>query len=220
MNDHLAKPIDPDELMAAVGKWGKPRPADGDGIPQNVSGLDTALGLKRVRGKKSLYLDVLRKFAVSQRDAAGEVRKALAAGDATTAQRAAHTLKGLAGNIGATALQAAAAAVEAGIREKKPVDGKLQEMADLLGPLVSELERRLPRPAAPAAVDTRNAAAVMQQLRSLLQNNDAEAEELVNAHMELLRALMPERANELLRMVNNFDFEKALALLPASAARS
>jgi CheY-like chemotaxis protein len=260
MNDHLAKPIDPDELAAMVGKWGRPAkaevpraapaaaphaapaaivpraapaaapraatPADAsgeDGIPSDIPGLDVALGLKRVRGKRPLYLDMLRKFAAGQRNAVAEIRKAFRDDDATTAQRIAHTLKGLAGNVGAPELATAAAAVEAAAKKGRAVEADLKALAAKLEALVGHLDRRLRAPSAPAKVNATEGnaaegAAVLEQLRRLLAANDAEAEELLNAHLELLRVLMPERVNELARMVNNFDFDKALALLPAAAA--
>ena len=46
-----------------------------------IPGLDSAEGLRRVRGKQSLYLWMLRKFIVDQRDTTAKIRAALDAED-------------------------------------------------------------------------------------------------------------------------------------------
>jgi two-component system sensor histidine kinase/response regulator len=173
MDDFVAKPIDPQELTRALLRWIKPRdrsledrpstgsgrtleptanpvraepveapPAD-DGLPR-VAGLDTALGLRRVMGKKTLYLTLLQRYAQSQRDCAEQVRAALAAEDWATAERIAHTAKGLAGNIGAEALAGEAAALEHVLRERRPqaeiaplLDGFGRSLAALLDGLLA-----------------------------------------------------------------------------------
>ena len=75
-------------------------------MPEGIAGLDTELGLRRVLGKKPMYLSMLRKFAAGQLGAVDTVLRALEAGDWDTAVRTAHTTKGVCGNIGATGVQA------------------------------------------------------------------------------------------------------------------
>ena len=73
-------------------------------------------GLKRTGGN----LQALRDAAAQIRRAAGGHRRddtdALSAGDAATAERAAHSLKGAAGTLGADALSEAAAKAETAIK--------------------------------------------------------------------------------------------------------
>ncbi|MGE5503802.1 MAG: response regulator [Actinomycetota bacterium] len=226
MVDHLAKPIDPDELFATLLKWlpkpqpepksepksePQPEPQPTGGLPQ-VAGLDTAAGLKRVRGKQPLYLDLLGKFAAGQKDAVARIR---AATDPDEARRIAHTLKGICGNVGAEGLQVLAAAAEAALKEGR--DGAA-ELAALEGPLVAmtaELERQLAPPAA-AQVPAGSADEVLARLRTLLADSDPEAEDLVDANLALLRNALPQ-ADEVARLVRAYDFDKALALLDPPA---
>jgi two-component system sensor histidine kinase/response regulator len=67
-----------------------------------AAGIDTALGLKSIGGKRERYESLLRKFAVRQRGSAEAIRSALSIGDKSTAEREAHSIKGAAGTLGAT----------------------------------------------------------------------------------------------------------------------
>jgi CheY-like chemotaxis protein len=134
MNDFLIKPIDPQEMTAILARWVRPRrtpapappalrpmppvpAAASEGVPQGIAGLDTALGLSRMMGKKTLYAAMLRRYAEGQRDVVREIRQALALGDAATAERVAHTTKAVSANIGATFVQERAADLEAALRQ-------------------------------------------------------------------------------------------------------
>jgi two-component system sensor histidine kinase/response regulator len=160
MNDFLVKPIDPQDMWAVLVRWirpGKgaaapaaptamPRAQPGE-LPQGIAGLDTALGLARMAGKKPLYLAMLRRYAAGQAQAGREIRDALAASDRATAERIAHTLKGVSGNVGATAVQDLAAVVEHAIHGGLPAEEigvRLVELELPLASLVADLQAQLP----------------------------------------------------------------------------
>jgi len=133
MTDFLVKPIDPGEMSAILARWIRARRAPGaplpmrampaaaapsaDGLPQAIEGLDTALGLSRMMGKKPLYLAMLRRYAAGQKEVVREIRAALAQGDAATAERLAHTTKAVSANVGASGVQQRAADLEAALRQ-------------------------------------------------------------------------------------------------------
>ncbi len=136
MNDFLVKPIDPQDMWSILLRWIRPRrvpaatalaapagaaaaPIPADGLPHGIAGLDTALGLRRMMGKKPLYLAMLRRYAAGQEGVVGEIRQALAAGDLPTAERHAHTTKAVSGNVGATLVQERATALESALRERR-----------------------------------------------------------------------------------------------------
>jgi len=135
MNDHVAKPIEPEDLWQALLKWIKPRhssaaatavkpPAEQSiELPADIDGLDMVNGLRRVLGNKRLYLSMLRKFVAGQKSAVAEILKTLATDDRDSAERLAHTLKGVSGNIGAGGLQSLAEMLETAIRERRPARG-------------------------------------------------------------------------------------------------
>jgi two-component system sensor histidine kinase/response regulator len=176
MNDFLVKPIDPDDMWAILLRWVRPTPAGTPGtaqattpaaaaiaavpapapaaaklqpgeLPQGIDGLDTALGLSRMAGKKPLYLAMLKRYASGQGAVGQQIREALAKGDVPTAERLAHTLKGVSGNVGATAVQGCAAALEQSLREGQAIEEVQMRLVELempLGTLVAALEAQLP----------------------------------------------------------------------------
>jgi len=228
MNDHLGKPIEPEELWAILLKWIEPKgsaaepaapsPAlDGPAVPEDIAGLDSQAGLTRVLGNRALYLSLLRKFAVSQANAATQIRTALDAGNRNHAQRIAHTLKSLCGSIGAEALQAEAAAVESVIRDEEAadvVDAALAALAAPLALLVEQLRRSLPHEAAEmAASSAARLPEVRQQLHGLLADGDLQALDLIEREAGLLRAAFGDRFDRLEAAVRNYEFEAAARMI-------
>jgi PAS domain S-box-containing protein len=160
MNGHVTKPIDPGQLFSTLQKWIKPGdkraqveqveapvkqtesdkavPAE-DELPESLSGFDLADGLKRLQGNKKLYRKLLLSFATDYSTVANEIREVLDAEDFDQAHSLVHNLKGLAGNLAATELQAAAVNLEKlvkGVEKKTP-------SATVLNLKFSELETTL-----------------------------------------------------------------------------
>jgi HPt (histidine-containing phosphotransfer) domain-containing protein len=157
MNDHIAKPIVIDEMFATLAKWVKPTrsaPAGGDGPASDTvspSGIETRGGLDNVGGDDALYRRMLGLFRDSETDFALRFGAAYAAGDATTAMRAAHDLKSEAGTLGMYALEEAAAALERACSEGAldvDVDDMLCKVTNLLNEVVDELRDNVSAPAA------------------------------------------------------------------------
>jgi two-component system, sensor histidine kinase and response regulator len=165
MNDAVIKPIDPNDLWDALLRWirlgeaapaaepparvGQPAAAAGLGATAfawEIAGLDTTLGLSRMMGKKGLYLAMLRRYVAGQKDVCAQIHEALGMGDMPTAERLAHTTKGVSGNIGATAIQNLAAALEQSLREYHPpvdVQRRLFNLERPLAMLIEALEAQL-----------------------------------------------------------------------------
>ena len=81
-----------------------------------IPGIDVPAGLRRTGGNRKRYETLLRKFAEQQAGAVDAIETALSPGDAATAERAAHSLKGAAATLGAGSLSEAAARAEAAIK--------------------------------------------------------------------------------------------------------
>ena len=230
MNDHVAKPIEPEQLWKTLLKWIKPRsrgdqppeqstvmplnPEDAIVIPSDILGLDTSEGLRRVLGKKSLYLSMLRKFALGQKTVVDQIIQALEANDKTQAERLAHTLKGVAGNIGAVTIQEVSASLETAIKDdcsRSEVDSLLATIRSPLETLINQLEIKLPPETVTAQVtiDWVKLEEICTRLSELLVENDAEAADLLQDHADLLRNAFPNHYSAIETGVNTFDFDAA-----------
>jgi two-component system, sensor histidine kinase and response regulator len=221
MNDHIAKPIDPATLFETVERFYRAAatlaPDDLPAIPN----LDTGAGLSRVGGNKKLYSKLLRQFVEQQSAVVGQIADAHASGDTSLAERLAHTLKGVAGNIGATQVQAAAGALEKGIRDGatgQDLDVARQRVAAALDPLVADLRARLPSSApeavvesnAPAMVDPARSRDAAAKLSTLLAELDPAAADFIETNHAVLRPLFDGQTwPEFEKLVQGYAFTDA-----------
>src|SRR5262249_57450247 len=81
-----------------------------------LPGIDRATGLKRVAGNEALYGKLLLDFHRDYATSIDRVRAALEENRLTDAERQVHTLKGVAGNIGAMDLHQAAQELDSALR--------------------------------------------------------------------------------------------------------
>jgi len=247
MVDHVAKPIDPDELFHALLKWIKPHHiATETGVSVNsqkqvvapkhdatvaatlpvIDGLDVELGMRRVLSKVPLYLSMLRKYITNQENTTIELRTALDAEDRTTAERIAHSAKGVSGNIGASGLQAMAAEIEEMVRNgvaRDAIEAKIVPFAQAQSTMIAALKAAVPpdqiSTTTLTAFDASKATEVMSQLCSLLAEDDSEASDVLDDNLDLLNHLLgQDRFSRVDQAIKQFDFEKALGLLKDSAA--
>ncbi len=231
MNDHVAKPIEPEDLWKALLKWIKPRPVITQPVPQQeqaevelpsaIEGLDMHNGLRRVLGKKSLYLSMLRKFVAGQSGVLLQIRQALQSEQHVDAERLAHTLKGASANIGADRLQHLAEKLESAIREHYPrneIESQIELLDQPLNFMISQIEQQLPTSlvVADIKVDTQLLAEVCLKLQHLLSDNDAAASDVFDANASLLLAAYPQHYQQIGDDIRAFDFDAALLALNAA----
>ncbi|MBX3587381.1 MAG: response regulator [Ramlibacter sp.] len=181
MDDFIGKPIDPDDMWTILLRWIKPRAATpapdaepprppvapaADGLPSGIAGLDVTAGLSRMMGKKPLYLSMLRKYVAGQKSVPADIRRTLDEGDWDTAERLAHTLRGVSGNIGALRIPEPAGELERAIKTRQPreqLDLLLHVLDSAMKELVSDLQAQLPPEAAPAAAASAGGSARHQE---------------------------------------------------------
>jgi len=228
MVDHIAKPVDPQAMLQTLARWVKStRAATASSYvsPENIpliDGLDSASGLRRVAGNRKLYLSLLGQFAERQADAGARVAAALAAKDRETAEHIAHTVRGVAGNVGLPTVQAAAAALEKALKGGKGVKSAASALETELARAVAALREALheaPAPAAGAPVAAAEAAAHAARLAGLLAQSDGGSVDYLQSHRDALRAVFADGGYEAFdKAVNDYDFEAALDRLRRAAA--
>jgi CheY-like chemotaxis protein/HPt (histidine-containing phosphotransfer) domain-containing protein len=241
MNDHIAKPIDPDQLFSVLLRW--IRCTEGDGKVARahkqarsaraeagntdlvIPGIDVRAGLKRTGGHRERYETLLRKFAEQQLAATETMRAALSAGDAATAERIAHSLKGAAGTLGATTLSEAAANAEAAIKTGQGFDAALKALSLSLDPVIVGITKAIPEEssgdgAGAASGNPATVEAPLIRLKTLLENDDGEAADyIINAKSRFKGVLTPAEIKMLSERIGNFDFDAALKCISGIASR-
>ena len=241
MVDVVTKPIAPEQLWSALLRWTRvpatpqePPPGLANRspaadaldlvIPQHIAGLDTRLGLQRLAGKKALYLSALRRFAQSQQDTAQQIARALD-DDPESARRLVHTLKGLAGTVGASPLQEAVSQLELAMRNRASAlvqHAALDLVASTLAALITDLQAALAEPATvrpPAdAVAEAGLPAVSAMLAGLLAEDNAEAIDYWQRHAHVYEAHWPDLAAQIAEALADYDFDAALRALRATRA--
>ncbi|WED22896.1 response regulator [Vibrio sp. JC009] len=242
MNDHLAKPIDPKAVLECLVKWVKPgeRQAPEGYLEQlaanseeeteetlpELAGFDTEGGMARSAGSVKTYTRMLRKFADSQADALEELEKEVATGDLHTAERMAHTLKGLAGNIGAMELFEEAALLESHLRREHEEGNSAisdeQAFGDKLANTAGKLKQAIETIQAAISVEKEQVTEssgeldydklreLVDKLSQEVEDSDADAIDTAEAIDELVQGSgLQSTVKRLDEQLNDYDFEAA-----------
>lgn len=247
MNDHIAKPINIEQLFRTLERW-LPAPATPNSqpattlannataikavdLPASSEHINPQLGLQHSLNKPAFYQKLLHKFVDSQRHFVNQFQQALTQpDDEQHAQRLAHTLKGLAANIGAQKLQTLAAALEQACEQRVDsnlISARLAPVEQELSLLLSELTQALPaaqdvthtNDAHSPQQDTATACSINEaewaQLKTLIDEQDSQAIEWVEKLLLHCAndAKMKQKLTAVQRKLLNYDFEAALGLL-------
>jgi two-component system, sensor histidine kinase and response regulator len=127
MNDHITKPIDTGELFAAIERWipakaGVEEEQEAATTPKgmihfggtklSILGVDVNAGLSRLGGNEERYIQLLQKFVDDFSGSVNKVREGVASGDMEGALREVHSVKGVAGTLGSSAVYRLSARLE------------------------------------------------------------------------------------------------------------
>lgn len=221
MNDHVAKPIDVKELFSILSKYITPKEGKAENLDNTdkneetisiMEGIDTELGLKRVGGKSALYRKILLKFRDSQQDTITKIRNSLTSKDRDSAIRYAHTLKGLAGNIGATELQELSGELEQALKNNNEDDDTLQKIEHELLKIINTLSSIQDdvKDAEVDKIDDNDFKIGLEELLSLIKDYDAEALKKLES---IKTGLSSDLVTEITKALEDYDFDTAMGLL-------
>ena len=247
MQDYITKPVEPEKLYATLARWiGQAIPpplpaggsvvADGPTLPglSTLSGIDSAYGLRHVADNVALYVQLLDRFRATQRDAGAQIRADYQARRLRQAAARAHTLRGVAGNIGARELQTLAQSVEEGLALSSPDRGRVAADVRALEAAVEatmeSLDRYFARAAAappapapapvPAPRDAEGSGLdAVAQLDHLLAEYSGDALDYFETVRALLAGVLDfDHMARLEQHLSRYEFEEARQQLPDTAA--
>ena len=160
MNDHLAKPIDPETLYAMLLRWLErdraepvptvdapaPEPAPGRARPlelrlAQIAGYDLPAALKTTGHRLDILQRLLRTFVASYRDGEPALHEAVQTGDWAALGHAAHSVRGASASVGAEQAVSLAAQLEAQLAAAGPAGAPSPGLEGLVAALNSELQR-------------------------------------------------------------------------------
>ena len=238
MNDHLTKPINPDKLFDAMVKWipamnrdvTLPNKTQTDQnevkLPDHLAGIDITSGLKRVGGNKKLFKKLLKDFYQDYKEVSLTIRRTIEEdGDSMVVQRLAHTLKGVAGAIGAENLYQAALNLETGVKA-----GRSEEYQAMIAALECAMEEilqglaSLPEDESPAVdvnepeipnepIDPELLKPLFEELMPLLKTGHSKSTAKVAEIRELAGAAARVQLASIDEKIDDYEYEEALETL-------
>lgn len=251
MNEHIAKPIDPANLFLALKRWMVPlRDAEASIEPRKVpealpdtsetppilesdsseepadlsefDGVNVDLALARVGGNRATLERLLTKFRKSGSDSIDGIKNAIGKENLEEAQRLAHTIKGVAGNLEVTLVHGVAEQLDAILK-----DGEMKRAVDLLTELsesfhqfaegvdqfVADAVPSVPK-AGDGQADLSSARASFDELKELLSSNSFSSQGKFNEFAEHVKGTPLEESLEPVgQALAGYDFQAAFEAL-------
>ncbi|MBC7917216.1 MAG: PAS domain S-box protein [Rhodoferax sp.] len=241
MWDHIAKPLNVENMFSTIAKWVKPKARSSGTVAQadtvsagaqsfhglpDLPGINISAGLATTMQNTKLYTRLLVKFRDSQGAFAELFDAACKDADPSAAARAAHTLVGTAGNIGASGVQVAAGALEKACHagaDAATLQTLLDAVLQALEPVIAGLRSlEAPAPGADAAGAASSMAALepdLQRLEKLLADSDADAADILESLQERARgSALAQGLVRVERALEDFAFDDALKHLRTARA--
>ncbi len=202
MNDHIIKPINPTAMYQTMRKWISSSTLENSVVARtdnknekrieipDIEGIDIIKGLITTNGNEKLYLKLLRKFITNQSDFTRQFQLAFETENIQMAIRIVHTLKGLAGSIGAGELQEAALILEKSVKDHddvRSIENNFENVVKLLDRLIKELTEKIKQ------YDLTHTDISYQHNPSQIQRNELhDIDNLLKPRLEELRELIKE----------------------------
>jgi len=236
MNDHIAKPIDVAHMFLTMAQWAKPKNAEvstDEPIQEKttndtlqIEGMDIKSALGRVAGNEKLLRKLLVRFLETQSDVIVRIHRAIEGDDMQTAIREAHTIKGLAGNIGADLLYKHAQELERVLKdgESDNFNTSLEltniELSNIMQRISVAIQEPMQIITSPTEIDMEALVNALKRLDKLLEELDAEA---ATAEEELFDSLIAlgygVAIKKIKKAIDKFEFEDARVLLAPILAK-
>ena len=231
MTDHLTKPLEPNDVLAVLLSL-LPKQAEGKPyscnhfktspsceLPAEITGIDRETAMRRLAGNTGLYRSLLIQFASDYSQITPLIGRHIKEGDLQSAAKLVHTLKGVAGNIGALELVQISTTLDEELRKDgkdaasyfEVLEQKLLEIQDSLAqsiPELAEQRNQSPSPTAPLLGQENR----VNQLRQYITGGIPEAKHLFYILKPSLIEVADNTTFQLQEKLEQNDFDSAKEL--------
>ncbi|TNC96415.1 MAG: multi-sensor hybrid histidine kinase [Stygiobacter sp.] len=219
MNDHVAKPLDMENLFGVLALWLARSDENGSASPPPPVVFSMDKALRQLAGNMTLYRRLVERFRHDEADFPARLRAVLDAEDGVTALRMVHSLKSAAATLGAESLWQAVRALEHTLAEGLPrqrVDTLLRDVEDALALVVAHVDSQAALSAAPSPDQSGD---LLSRLRQLVDSDDVDAIGVADQLAGRLYGTVHEAAAlRIAQALASYDFEQAEAQAAELAA--
>ncbi len=232
MNDHLTKPIEVEKLVAMLNRWLKmdstiiqkpvlvPKNPSQNSLPNTLPPFDLVQALKFSNQNATLLHELLLNFRSRYADSGKQLAQWIDSNDCTQAAQLAHSLKGVAGTLGASELRTAMEALEIALS-----NNQLQNLNQLLQnatiALTAAIEAAMTLPLLPERpketvknLNPDEFQLILNQFNIALKSNNFNATEIFNDLKRYLLDLgLHQETAALSHWLNELDFQQASVIL-------
>ncbi len=233
MNDHIGKPIDINLLFRSLSKYIKIKPPkplpdlaintkDTEDTLKSLNGVDMKQGLRSVMGNKTLYHKIIQQFYTEQRSFISRFKEQMKIGGKREIVLLSHTLKGLAGTIGAKELQLKAELLESACMKSQPeqIQFYLEAVTEQLNQVLDSIQLHYPieepkkQDSDTKKIDLDKLLLLITTLEShLKQNSFGSLKAAIELSNELDNTKYQEQMKKLNAKIKIFSFEQSLVEL-------
>jgi CheY-like chemotaxis protein len=238
VNEVLGKPLVLEDMTNCLLRWVSPKPGPAtdqgqaagpthddqptDAFPE-IPGIDRIRAAQALDHKLDIFIQLLRRFAETFRDAVELTRRDLSTGEREAAARRIHTLRGNAGTLGALDLMASATALEQAIdRGETELDERLATLNRQIADLIDASRPWREAAAVPGPVSVEAPPLEAHHLKALREDLLLHNMRALRRFEELqpaLRGAMGQTPTEALgRAIQDIDFARALVILNRATA--
>jgi len=229
MSAHITKPIDPDVFYKTIQDWlpttntkspNKIETTDST-LNQELPGIDTKIGLKKVLQDQELYVKILHEFRQDHKDDVKIINKCLINNDLITAKNMSHAIKGSSGHIGAIKLSETASQLESDCHDKAANEICIIDFQQAFDEVMSGIKklnktkqikknRNIEKK---QSFSYKEQKSIIQDFTDKLTQASPQARELIPQLKLIVDNEHEKIINEIEELVDTFDFDEASKLL-------